>query len=60
MLKLTVQQAADLLGIDVQSLRIGLQQNKIPFGTAWKNGDRYRYIIYPKKFEEITGIKVIQ
>lgn len=58
--KITVQQVAELMGIDAQSLRIGLQQDKIPFGTAWKaeGSTKYTYIIYPKKFTEYTGIKI--
>ena len=56
MSKITVQQAATALGMSVQSLRVGLQQNKIPFGTAWKNGSRYTYLIYPEKFKEIKEI----
>ncbi len=58
--KITVQQAAELMGMDAQTLRIGLQENALPFGTAWKslNAKNFTYVIYPKKFTEYTGIKL--
>ena len=58
--KITVQQAAELMGMDAQTLRIGLQENAFPFGTAWKspNAKNFTYVIYPKKFTEYTGIKL--
>lgn len=58
--KITVQHAADLMGIDVQSLRIAMQQNALPIGAVWKSkgGKNYTYYISPKKFTEYTGIKV--
>lgn len=54
--KLTVKQAADILNMDVQSLRVGIQQGAFPFGTAYKVGKRFTYFINPKKFEEYTGV----
>lgn len=48
--KISTAQAAKMLGWDVSFLRIGLQQNKYPFGVATKspNAKRYAYKIYPK------------
>ena len=56
--KLSVKRAAALIGVDAQTLRVALQKNIVPFGTAWKNGKRYTYVIYPQKFEEYTGVKI--
>lgn len=56
--KLTVKQAADILNMDVQSLRVGIQKGAFPFGTAFKVGKRFTYFINPKKFEEYTGVKI--
>lgn len=58
--KITVSQAAELMGIDEQSLRVALQQKALPFGSAWKaeGSSKYTYYIYPKKFTEYTGIKL--
>lgn len=58
--KITVQQAAELMHLTPQHIRIGLQKGLIPIGHAVKmNGNRYSYYISPKKFTEYTGIKLI-
>lgn len=56
--KITVQQAADILNMDVQSLRVGIQKNAFPFGVAYKAGKRFTYFINPKEFEEYTGVRI--
>ena len=58
MKKLTVEQAADILNMDVQSLRVGIQKGAFPFGTAYKVGKRFTYFINPKLFEEYTGVRI--
>lgn len=50
--KLKVNDVAQMLGISPQSLRLGLQRNQFPFGTAIKTSDRYTYVIYEKKLKE--------
>lgn len=54
-------EAAKRLGISTQTLRIGLQQNRFPFGTAIettkaedsKTGkSRWTYYICPSRFEK--------
>lgn len=40
-----VEEAAKKLNISTQTLRLGLQQNKFPFGTAVKTSPR-RYTYY--------------
>jgi hypothetical protein len=56
--RLSVKEASSLMGVSEQFLRIGLQQDKFPFGYAVKNKGRWTYYISPIKFTETTGIKV--
>lgn len=56
--KLTVQEAARLMGKSEMFIRIGLQRNILPFGYAVKTGkERWSYFISRQKFREATGIK---
>ena len=56
--KLTVQEAARLMGKSEMFIRIGLQRNILPFGYAVKTGkERWSYFISREKFREVTGIK---
>ncbi len=56
--KLTVQEAARLMGKSEMFVRIGLQRNILPFGYAVKTGkERWSYFISREKFREATGIK---
>lgn len=57
--KLSVTEAAELMNVGPQFVRVGLQKGILPIGTAMKvAGNRYTYYISPKLFEEYTGIKV--
>lgn len=56
--RLTVDEAARLLGASPQFIRIGLQQGRFPWGYAVKTSSHYTYFIIPQKFEEHTGIKI--
>ena len=59
--KLTVQEAARLMGKSEMFVRIGLQRNILPFGYAVKTGkERWSYFISREKFREDTGIKCKQ
>lgn len=49
--KLTIKQAAAIMGVTPQFLRLGLQQGRFPFGTAVKF-KRWAYYINPAKFYE--------
>lgn len=51
-MRVTVKQAAKLLGVSEQFIRIGLQQRSLPFGVAVKMSERYTYYISKKKLEE--------
>lgn len=56
--RMTVQQAADLMGVSPQFVRVGLQRGRLPFGYAVKNKTKWWYFISPQKFTEATGIKI--
>lgn len=58
MKKITCKDVAYVLGISVQSVRIGLQQEKFPFGWAIKTSkNRWTYCISEKLFNEYLGGK---
>lgn len=56
--RLSVREAAYLLGVSEQLIRLGLQQGILDFGFAVKMSGQYTYVITKQKFEEKTGIKV--
>lgn len=45
-----VKQAAYLMGVSQQFIRIGLQTGRLPFGTAVKMSSRWTYYINEEKF----------
>lgn len=53
--KLTIKEAAERMGKSEQYVRIGLQQNRLPFGSAVKLSSRWTYHIAPKLFYEYLG-----
>lgn len=56
---LLVKQAAQLMGVSEQFIRIGLQRGILPFGYAVNiSGNQYTYYISPTKFTQHTGIEV--
>lgn len=55
--RVTVKQAAELLGVSEQFIRIGLQQGKLPIGKAVKSSNRCTYLIYKQRIERITDGK---
>lgn len=53
-----VRDVAKMLGMTEQTVRVGLQQNMFPFGTAYKTkstNKQYVYVIYDKKVYEYIG-----
>lgn len=57
--KITIEQAARLMGVSKQFLRVGLQSGRLPFGYAVRiSSNRFTYYISPKKFTEYTGIEI--
>lgn len=55
--RLGVRDAAALMGVSAQYIRIGIQQGILPFGCAVKvGGERNTYYISPQKFAEYIGV----
>ena len=55
-MRVTIKEAAARLGIPEQCLRIGLQQDKFPFGHAIKTTERrYTYYINRSRLYEYIG-----
>lgn len=53
---ISVEQAAKILGKDVNTIRMGLIQKVFPWGAAVQTSEhRYSYVIYPKQFQELVG-----
>lgn len=58
MIRITPEMVGRALGVPAQAIRVGLQQNKLMFGAAYKqkeNGNRYTYIIYPEAVKTLIG-----
>lgn len=53
--KMTVKEVAEKMGKSEQYVRIGLQQNRLPFGSAVKLSTKWSYHIVPKLFYEYLG-----
>lgn len=57
-MKMSVKEAASLMGKSIQFVRIGLQDGRFPFGSAVKLSSRWSYHISPELFYEyINGSK---
>lgn len=55
--KITIKEASLLMNKSEQFIRVGLQRNSLPFGTAVKMSSRWSYYISPKLFYEYVGKK---
>ena len=53
---MSVAEAAELMGVSKDYIRVGLQRGLLPFGTALKMSNRYTYFISAKKFFEYLGV----
>ena len=57
--RLTIREAARLMGVSEQFVRIALQRGVLPWGYAVRiSGRNYTYFISKQKFTEHTGIAV--
>ena len=57
--RLSPSVAANLLGLPVQFVRVGMQQGRLPIGTVVKF-KTYSYDIRPNKLAEYMGISVAE
>lgn len=51
-MRVSVKDAAKMLGVSEQFIRIGLQRNILPIGCAVRMSDRFTYYISRKKLNE--------
>lgn len=52
---ISVKEAAEKMGKCEQFVRVGLQRQLLPFGTAVKLSSRWTYYISPKQFYSYIG-----
>lgn len=50
--RVTVENAAKLLGVSPQFIRIGLQRGRLPIGTAVKMSSKWTYHISPERLRK--------
>lgn len=54
--RIKVSEAAAILGVSSQAIRIGIQTGTLPIGTAIKVKQRWNYVIPRERFEAfVTG-----
>ena len=53
--RVKVEEAAKLLGVSQQFIRIGLQRGNLPFGTCVKTSTKYTYHISKHLLEQYIG-----
>ena len=53
--RISVKKAADILGVNQQFIRVGLQTQRLPIGTAVKTSTQWTYHISPKLLKEYIG-----
>lgn len=57
-LNIKVSDAAKILGKSEQFVRVGLQRNILPIGTAVQLSSKWTYHISPKLLQDYTGMEV--
>lgn len=53
--RVSIKKAAKIMGTSEQYIRIGLRNNRFPFGSAVKLSTQWTYHISPKPFYEYIG-----
>ena len=55
--RISIELAAEIMGVSPQTVRIGIQKGVFTFGAAVKmpGSSRYTYVIYTKEFERLFG-----
>lgn len=56
--RISVEDAARRMGVSKEYVRMGLIQNRLPFGTAVRKSTIWSYHISPKLFEAYIGNKI--
>lgn len=58
LLNIKVSEAAKILGVSEQFVRVGLQRNALPIGTAVKMSSIWTYHISPKLLQDYAGTEL--
>ena len=58
MKRIKVSEAAKILGVSSQFVRLGLQRGTLPIGTAVKMSSKWTYYINPHLLELYLGIDI--
>lgn len=53
--RITVKQAAKILGVSEQFIRLGLQRKELPIGSCVKTSSIHTYHISPKLLNDYIG-----
>lgn len=57
--RMTVEKAAELLGMRTQTLRLAIRKGKFKqFAEAWENDERFTYYINPYQLYKYIGKEV--
>lgn len=55
-IRITPEMMGRALGVPTQAIRVGLQQEKLHFGVAYKQtGNEYTYVIFPELARQTLG-----
>jgi hypothetical protein len=58
--KITVKEAAQVMGVNPRFLQVGLQLQRFPFGTAVKGQKRWSYYINANRFNAYMEARDMQ
>ena len=56
--RIKTTEAAQILGVSKEYVRLGMQKGILPIGTAIKMSSIWTYYISPKLLEEFSGVDV--
>jgi len=56
-MRITVKDAAQMMGVSEQFVRIGMQRGKLPIGTCVKMSSKWTYYISKPLLEQFVGAK---
>lgn len=56
--RILATEAADILGVSPQYVRIALQDNRLPIGSAVKMSSKWTYHISEKLLADYTGLNI--
>lgn len=53
--RITIEEAANLLGVSKQAVRIMMQKKAVDIGIVVKSGNRKTYLIFREKLNKLVG-----